>query len=183
MKPATDPTSTKGSISRDNTSRIGRKTVSPLTKTPKEILAMETVKFKAPPPMIGPAENQNKNKFCEFHRDKGHNTDECIHLRRQIEEAVKSGRSPKASPQAEKSLSHPSKVMADKKTNCDQSGSRGISHPPHVYGWGNGLRSYISVTIQWYNRPPGALKNPSDPIYNSWDAQIPNGGRNIVNPQ
>ncbi|GKD46674.1 hypothetical protein Tco_1271319 [Tanacetum coccineum] len=35
-------------------------------------------------------ENSNKNKFCEFHRDKGHNTDECIHLRKKIEEAVKS---------------------------------------------------------------------------------------------
>ncbi|GJZ40640.1 hypothetical protein Tco_0587526 [Tanacetum coccineum] len=63
----------------------------PLTKTPKEILAMNTVKFKAPPPMTGPAEIRNKNKFCEFHGDKGHNTCECIHLRRQIEEAVKSG--------------------------------------------------------------------------------------------
>ncbi|GJW69447.1 hypothetical protein Tco_0123871 [Tanacetum coccineum] len=63
----------------------------PLTKTLKEIMAMETVKFKAPPPMIGPAENRNKNKFYEFHRDKGHNTDECIHPRKQIEEAVKSG--------------------------------------------------------------------------------------------
>ncbi|GJZ43250.1 hypothetical protein Tco_0590505 [Tanacetum coccineum] len=63
----------------------------PLTKTPKEILAMDTVKFKAPPPMTGPAENRNKNKFCEFHDDKRHNTDECIHLRRQIEEAVKLG--------------------------------------------------------------------------------------------
>ncbi|GJV19085.1 hypothetical protein Tco_1368105 [Tanacetum coccineum] len=63
----------------------------PLIKTPKEILAMEMVKFKAPPPMFGPAENRNKNKFCEFHRDKGHITDECIHLRKQIEEAVKSG--------------------------------------------------------------------------------------------
>nr|GEY13618.1 reverse transcriptase domain-containing protein [Tanacetum cinerariifolium] len=40
-------------------------------KTPKGILAIETVKFKAPPPMIGPAENQNKNKFSEFHGDKG----------------------------------------------------------------------------------------------------------------
>nr|GEW98535.1 reverse transcriptase domain-containing protein [Tanacetum cinerariifolium] len=46
----------------------------PLTKTPKEILAIDTVKFKAPPPMTEPAENRNKNKFCEFHRDKGHST-------------------------------------------------------------------------------------------------------------
>ncbi|GKD75013.1 hypothetical protein Tco_1333295 [Tanacetum coccineum] len=53
----------------------------PLTKTPKEILAMETVKFKAPP-MTRPAENRNKNKFYEFHGDKGHNKNECIHLRK-----------------------------------------------------------------------------------------------------
>nr|GEV99684.1 reverse transcriptase domain-containing protein [Tanacetum cinerariifolium] len=63
----------------------------PLIKTPKEILAMDTVKFKEPPPMSGPAENPKKNKFCEFHGDKRHNTDECIYLRKQIEEAVKSG--------------------------------------------------------------------------------------------
>ncbi|GJX35507.1 reverse transcriptase domain-containing protein [Tanacetum coccineum] len=48
----------------------------PLTKIPKEILAMETVKFKALLPMSGLAESQNKNKFCEFHGDKGHSTDE-----------------------------------------------------------------------------------------------------------
>nr|GEW16089.1 reverse transcriptase domain-containing protein [Tanacetum cinerariifolium] len=55
----------------------------PLIKTPKEILEMETVKFKAPTPMSAPAEIQNKNEFCEFHEDKGHNMDECIHLKRQ----------------------------------------------------------------------------------------------------
>nr|GFA31054.1 hypothetical protein [Tanacetum cinerariifolium] len=43
----------------------------PLTKTPKEILTMDTVKFKAPPPMTGPTENHKKNKLCEFHEDKG----------------------------------------------------------------------------------------------------------------
>nr|GEV39821.1 reverse transcriptase domain-containing protein [Tanacetum cinerariifolium] len=63
----------------------------PLTKTPKEILAMETIKFKAQPPMTGLAENRNKNKFFEFYGDKGHNRNECIHLKKQIEEAVKSG--------------------------------------------------------------------------------------------
>ncbi|GKD43444.1 hypothetical protein Tco_1268089 [Tanacetum coccineum] len=65
----------------------------PLTKTPKEILTMETLKFRAPPPMHGPPKNINKNKFCEFHGDKGHSTDESIHMKKQIEEAVKSGQS------------------------------------------------------------------------------------------
>ncbi|GJT52659.1 hypothetical protein Tco_0978816 [Tanacetum coccineum] len=50
---------------------------------------MDTVKCKAPPPMSGLAENWNKNKYYEFYRDKGHNTDECIHLKKQIKEAVK----------------------------------------------------------------------------------------------
>ncbi|GJX79527.1 hypothetical protein Tco_0327676, partial [Tanacetum coccineum] len=64
----------------------------PLTKTPKEILAMDTVKFKAPLPMTGPAENQNKKMFYEFHGDKDHSTNECIHLRRQIEEIKQRGK-------------------------------------------------------------------------------------------
>ncbi|GKE56860.1 reverse transcriptase domain-containing protein [Tanacetum coccineum] len=53
----------------------------PLVKPPKEIIAMDTVKFKAPPPMSGLAENRNKNKLCEFHGDKGYSTNECIHLK------------------------------------------------------------------------------------------------------
>ncbi|GKB83904.1 hypothetical protein Tco_0950799 [Tanacetum coccineum] len=46
--------------------------------------------FIAPPPMIIALEARNKNKYCEFHRDKGHNTNDCLHLRRKIEEVVKS---------------------------------------------------------------------------------------------
>ncbi|GKG25174.1 hypothetical protein Tco_0395802 [Tanacetum coccineum] len=41
--------------------------------------------------MLGPSEGKNKNKFCRFHRDKGHSTDECLHLQKQIEEAARSG--------------------------------------------------------------------------------------------
>ncbi|GJU31263.1 hypothetical protein Tco_1174852 [Tanacetum coccineum] len=40
--------------------------------------------------MAGALESRNKNKYCDFHGDKGHNTDDCLHLKRQIEEAVKS---------------------------------------------------------------------------------------------
>ncbi|GKA04615.1 reverse transcriptase domain-containing protein [Tanacetum coccineum] len=61
-----------------------------LTKTPKEIFALEKKKFKVPPPMVTPAEKRDPNKFCEFHEDIGHNTDECMQLRRQLEEMIKS---------------------------------------------------------------------------------------------
>ncbi|GJZ70426.1 reverse transcriptase domain-containing protein [Tanacetum coccineum] len=63
-----------------------------LTKTPKEILALEKGKFKTPPPMTTPIEKRNANKFCEFHGEVGHNTDECNHLRKQIEDMLKAGK-------------------------------------------------------------------------------------------
>ncbi|GJZ15343.1 hypothetical protein Tco_0551020 [Tanacetum coccineum] len=63
-----------------------------LTKTPREILALEKAKFKTPPPMTTPVEKRNANKFCEFHGEVGHNTDECNHLRRQIEDMLKAGK-------------------------------------------------------------------------------------------
>nr|GEX56529.1 hypothetical protein [Tanacetum cinerariifolium] len=49
-------------------------------------------KFKAPPPMTTPVENRNHAKFCEFHGEVGHNMDECMHLRKQIEEMLKAGK-------------------------------------------------------------------------------------------
>ncbi|GJR02346.1 reverse transcriptase domain-containing protein [Tanacetum coccineum] len=63
-----------------------------LTKTPKEIFALDKGKFKAPPPMTTPIEKRNANKFFEFHGKVGHNTDECMHLIKQIEEMLKAGK-------------------------------------------------------------------------------------------
>ncbi|GJS93903.1 reverse transcriptase domain-containing protein [Tanacetum coccineum] len=63
-----------------------------LTKTPKEIFGLDKGKFQAPPPMTTPVEKQNHAKFCEFHGEVGHNTDECMHLRKQIEEMLKAGK-------------------------------------------------------------------------------------------
>ncbi|GKB67590.1 hypothetical protein Tco_0929002 [Tanacetum coccineum] len=42
--------------------------------------------------MTTPVEKRNNNKFCKFHGEVGHNTDECMHLKRQIEELIKAGK-------------------------------------------------------------------------------------------
>ncbi|GJU95077.1 hypothetical protein Tco_1319833 [Tanacetum coccineum] len=63
-----------------------------LIKNPKEIFALEKGKFKAPPPMMTPIEKRNHTKFCEFHGEVGHKTDECMHLKKLIEEMLKAGK-------------------------------------------------------------------------------------------
>ncbi|GKD40286.1 hypothetical protein Tco_1260493, partial [Tanacetum coccineum] len=68
-----------------------RDTFTPLTKTSKEILAMEGISFSEPPPLIGISEKQNLNKLCDYHGDRGHNTD-CYQLKKQIEEVVALGK-------------------------------------------------------------------------------------------
>nr|GEX91774.1 reverse transcriptase domain-containing protein [Tanacetum cinerariifolium] len=37
-------------------------------------------------------EKRSSNKFCDFHNDKGHSTDECMQLKKQIEELVRAGK-------------------------------------------------------------------------------------------
>nr|GEV19954.1 reverse transcriptase domain-containing protein [Tanacetum cinerariifolium] len=70
----------------------GSNRFTPLTRTPKEILAAEASKFQPAPPMVTPVEKRSGNKFCDFHNDKGHSTDECMHLKKQIEELVRAGK-------------------------------------------------------------------------------------------
>nr|GEZ07396.1 reverse transcriptase domain-containing protein [Tanacetum cinerariifolium] len=52
----------------------------------------EKGKFKTPPPMKTPVEKQNHAKNFEFHGEVGHNADECMHLKKQIEEMLKAGK-------------------------------------------------------------------------------------------
>nr|GEW60182.1 reverse transcriptase domain-containing protein [Tanacetum cinerariifolium] len=70
----------------------GSNRFTPLTRTPKEILATEASKFQPPPPMVTPVEKRSSNKFCDFHNDKRHSTDECMQLKKQIEELVRAGK-------------------------------------------------------------------------------------------
>ncbi|GJR16433.1 hypothetical protein Tco_0799085 [Tanacetum coccineum] len=71
---------------------MGSSKFTPLTRTPKEILATKAGKFKPPPPMVTPVEKRSSNKFCDFHNDKGHSTDECMQLKKQIEELMRAGK-------------------------------------------------------------------------------------------
>ncbi|GJX48260.1 hypothetical protein Tco_0273450 [Tanacetum coccineum] len=67
--------------------------LSSLSKSPREILAIEKVarSFEQPPRMLGSRRSRDMSKYCYFHEDHGHDTNDCRQLRSQIKEAVKSG--------------------------------------------------------------------------------------------
>ncbi|GJY13463.1 reverse transcriptase domain-containing protein [Tanacetum coccineum] len=62
-------------------------------ESPGDILATEKVarSFEQPPFMLGSRRSRDMSKYCYFHKDYGHDTNDFRQLRRQIEEAVKSG--------------------------------------------------------------------------------------------
>ncbi|XP_030941943.1 uncharacterized protein LOC115966962 [Quercus lobata] len=45
--------------------------------------------LKWPEKMKGDPNKRNRNKYCRFHRDYGHDTDECFDLKQQIENLIK----------------------------------------------------------------------------------------------
>ncbi|XP_076920428.1 uncharacterized protein LOC143581551 [Bidens hawaiensis] len=62
-----------------------------LPKTPSEILKTENLTFRKPQPLPRKSFLDNK-KHCMYHNDIGHNTNECVALRNEIEAAVKNGK-------------------------------------------------------------------------------------------
>ncbi|GKF66585.1 hypothetical protein Tco_0193102, partial [Tanacetum coccineum] len=66
--------------------------LSNLSKSPREILATKkgAKSFEQPPRMIGSRRSCDMTKYCHFHEDHGHDTNDCLELRHQIEEVVKS---------------------------------------------------------------------------------------------
>ncbi|GJR39130.1 hypothetical protein Tco_1214814 [Tanacetum coccineum] len=53
-------------------------------------LAKFIMSFSEPPPLIGTPKKHNLNKLCDYHGDKGHNTNDCYQLKKHIKEAVAS---------------------------------------------------------------------------------------------
>nr|GEY31524.1 reverse transcriptase domain-containing protein [Tanacetum cinerariifolium] len=72
--------------------RAKARLIHPPHKNTKRNFSFRQRKFKPSPPMTTPVEKRNARKFCEFHRKVGHTTDECMHLKRQIEETIKAGK-------------------------------------------------------------------------------------------
>ncbi|XP_050251583.1 uncharacterized protein LOC126698416 [Quercus robur] len=48
--------------------------------------------LKWPKKMRGDPNKHNRNKYCLFHRDRGHDTDECFDLKQQIENLIRQGK-------------------------------------------------------------------------------------------
>ncbi|GJY89313.1 hypothetical protein Tco_0503941 [Tanacetum coccineum] len=53
--------------------------------TPNEVFAAEGANWPRPPPINTPVDKRVGNGFCDYHGEKGHSTDECIQLKKQIE--------------------------------------------------------------------------------------------------
>ncbi|GJS87526.1 reverse transcriptase domain-containing protein [Tanacetum coccineum] len=87
-----DQSSSRNNSYRGQRGGRGNDKYTPLTMTPKEILATEGANFPKPPPMRTPEEQRVGNGYCEYHRQKGHTTNECVQLRQLIDKLVKEGR-------------------------------------------------------------------------------------------
>ena len=49
-------------------------------------------KVKGPAPMRTPAHQRNRNKYCHFHKEVGHETNECKHLKRVLDGLAAKGK-------------------------------------------------------------------------------------------
>ncbi|GAV60823.1 hypothetical protein CFOL_v3_04351 [Cephalotus follicularis] len=65
----------------------------PLLETRTRILAMEKdkVPIQWPAPLRSSAKKRDVDKFFQYHRDHGHDTEECRHLKNQIEDLIRRG--------------------------------------------------------------------------------------------
>ncbi|GKB96493.1 hypothetical protein Tco_0982630, partial [Tanacetum coccineum] len=62
-----------------------------LVKRLKEILATELQLQLPPPPLlVGTPKKENLDKYCDYHEEKGHYTNDCFQLKKQLEIALES---------------------------------------------------------------------------------------------
>ena len=50
------------------------------------------IDIEDPPPLRTPKEDRDQNKYCWFHKDVGHHTNDCFNLRRTLESLALKGK-------------------------------------------------------------------------------------------
>ncbi|GJT01381.1 reverse transcriptase domain-containing protein [Tanacetum coccineum] len=78
-----------------NSSTIQKQSVclDSLSSTLQEILATKhQLNLPQPAPLVGVPSKENLNRYCDYHNEKGHSTNDCFHLKRQLEIALESGK-------------------------------------------------------------------------------------------
>ncbi|GKA88636.1 hypothetical protein Tco_0810400, partial [Tanacetum coccineum] len=76
-------------VPRDQGYHHPRVNLNSLTKLPKEILASELqLNLQPPRPMHLSLKKENQDRYCDYHREKGHYTNDCFQLMRQLEIAL-----------------------------------------------------------------------------------------------
>ncbi|GJX52068.1 hypothetical protein Tco_0280437 [Tanacetum coccineum] len=126
-----------------------------LIKCPKEILATETqLQLPAPRPVENPLRTGDPDKYCDYHQDKDHHTNDCIQLRKQLEIALESGK-----------LNH---LMKDLRQRVGRGQGRNPPPPPKVINMVRILsskekkRKDREATGAWMNTPITFLGVVSD---------------------
>ncbi|GKD10577.1 reverse transcriptase domain-containing protein, partial [Tanacetum coccineum] len=72
---------------------VAGQNTSSFLNTPREILATEhQLHLPQPAPLVGVPSKENLNRYCDYHNEKGHNTNDCFHLKQQLEIALESGK-------------------------------------------------------------------------------------------
>ncbi|KAI5652821.1 hypothetical protein M9H77_30008 [Catharanthus roseus] len=71
------------------------KTISPCSSLPilRSLHYGISRNLKTPPQMTTPPEFRSQSKYCQFHKDTNHDTEQCIELRKEIEQAIRYGQS------------------------------------------------------------------------------------------
>ncbi|GJT50154.1 hypothetical protein Tco_0976311 [Tanacetum coccineum] len=129
--------------------------------------------------MTTSVEKWNNNKFCEFHGDVRYNTDECMHLKRQIEELIKAGKMSHVIKELKQGngKDQPKETKKGETSRKDKPLAILIVQP-----WG--CRSFnlyidefyggkITISVQWDHRKAMSEENSSSLVNNSRNVKIP----------
>lgn len=71
--------------------RMSDKSLTPLTKTRTEILSIYRDVHRNPLALMSPAHRRNRELYCAYHNDHGHDTESCNDLKKKIEDCLKNG--------------------------------------------------------------------------------------------